>query len=144
MSARVGKLNLAAHLETAAPTSALPMGSTRVLSATRLTKVDPSAPPNVHRLQNAVVGLVVVSDDDKLPDAVDRKNKGLSMKQEDAGETPDVPEVKEEPETEPKTEDGATEDVKEEEEAAEDEDEDDEPIWKEDIGWREVCGFLTM
>jgi polyribonucleotide 5'-hydroxyl-kinase len=143
LSARVGKLKLATLSETAAPTSALPMGSTRVLSATRLTKVDPSAPPNVHRLQNAVVGLVVVSDDDKLPDAVDGKHKGSSVKQEDAGETPNVPEVKEEPETEPKTEDGATEDVKEEEEA-EDEDEDDEPIWKEDIGWREVCGFLTM
>lgn len=118
------------------------MGSTRVLSATRLTKVDPSAPPNVHRLQNAVVGLVVVSDDDKLPDAVDRKNKSSSVKQEDATKA-DVSEVKEESETVPKTEDGDGEEVKEEDKA-EDDDEDDEPIWKEEIGWREVCGFLTM
>lgn len=118
------------------------MGSTRVLSATRLTKVDPSAPANVHRLQNAVVGLVVVSDDDKLPDAVDGKTKNSSVKQEDAVETSEEPPVKEEPETEPKTEDGATEEPKEEE--IEDEDENDEPIWKEEIGWREVCGFLTM
>ncbi|KAJ9103683.1 hypothetical protein QFC20_004686 [Naganishia adeliensis] len=128
--------------ETAAPSSALPMGSTRVLSATRLTKVDPSAPANVHRLQNAVVGLVVVSDDDKLPDAVDGKTKNSSVKQEDAVETSEEPPVKEEPETESKTEDGATEEPKEEE--IEDEDENDEPIWKEEIGWREVCGFLTI
>ena len=118
------------------------MGSTRVLSATRLTKVDPSAPANVHRLQNAVVGLVVVSDDDKLPDAVDGKTKNSAVKQEDAGETPDEPPVKEEPET-VKTEDGAAEEPNEEEDV-EDEDENDEPIWKEEIGWREVCGFLTM
>lgn len=43
--------------------------------------------------------------------------------------------------------DGA--EVKEEEGAGaamevDDDDEEEEPIWKEDIGWREVCGFLVM
>jgi hypothetical protein len=25
-----------------------------------------------------------------------------------------------------------------------DDEEEEEPIWKEEVGWREVCGFLTM
>lgn len=118
------------------------MGSTRVLSATRLTKVDPSAPANVHRLHNAVVGLVVVSDDDKRPDLLPGKlEAAAAVKPEDtgAGETADGVPVKQEPEA-PHTEED--EGPKEEEQS--DEDEDDEPIWKEEIGWREVCGFLTM
>lgn len=124
------------------------MGSTRVLSATRLTKVDPSAPANVHRLQNAVVGLVVVSDADKREDLQTVQNGADGVKQEDTNI--DAPEefVKQESEAPVKTEENG-ESVKEEEHAAEaeveeDEDEDGEPVWKEEIGWREVCGFLTM
>ncbi|KAJ9125374.1 hypothetical protein QFC22_000334 [Naganishia vaughanmartiniae] len=133
--------------ETAAPSSALPMGSTRALSATRLTRVDPSAPANVHRLHNAVLGLVIVSDADKREDLPPRKVKtsGEAVKQENGDATPATTTtdaqadaaVKEEDGKHVKTEDGAEADDEEE-------DEDEEPIWKEEIGWREVCGFLTI
>ena len=127
------------------------MGSTRVLSATRLTKVDPSAPASVHRLQNAVVGLVIVSDADKREDLQTGPDGGVDgVKQEETTDTGDVPEaVKHESEAPLKTEENG-ESVKEETDAAEAEveeeegEEDGEPIWKEEIGWREVCGFLTM
>jgi polyribonucleotide 5'-hydroxyl-kinase len=119
------------------------MGSTRVLSATRLIKVDPSAPANVHRLQNAVVGLVIVSDADKLEDLQTGQNGVDGVKHED-GAAADGDEVKQESEPVKTEEDGEA--VKEEEgaEDAEEEDEDGEPVWKEEIGWREVAGFLTM
>ncbi|KAJ9109036.1 hypothetical protein QFC21_000362 [Naganishia friedmannii] len=137
--------------ETAAPSSALPMGSTRVLSATRLTRVDPSAPANVHRLHNAVLGLVVVSDADKRQDLPPRKAKRSmvdeAVKQENgdgtamaatATDAPGDTAVKEEEGAGVKTEGDADGDDDDEE------DEDEEPIWKEEIGWREVCGFLTI
>ncbi|KAJ9093607.1 hypothetical protein QFC19_008274 [Naganishia cerealis] len=131
--------------ETAAPSSALPMGSTRVLSATRLTRVDPSAPANVHRLHNAVLGLVIVSEGDKREDLPPKKGRsGEAVKQEDSAAATidghgDTSSVKQEGEADVKTEENAEGDNEEE-----DEDEDEEPIWKEDIGWREVCGFLTI
>lgn len=144
---------LSAFTETAAPSSALPMGSTRVLSATRLTRVDPSAPANVHRLHNAVLGLVIVSDADKREDLPPRKAKKSlgdgSVKQEN-GDGPTTTTTEAQGDTAVKEEDG-TGVVKTEGNAEahdndddEDEDEDEEPIWKEEIGWREVCGFLTM
>jgi polyribonucleotide 5'-hydroxyl-kinase len=146
---------LSAFTETAAPSSALPMGSTRVLSATRLTRVDPSAPANVHRLHNAVLGLVIVSDTDKREDLPPRKAKKSlvdgAVKQENGdGPTTTTTTTEAQGDTAVKEEDG-TGVVKTEGNAEahdndddEDEDEDEEPIWKEEIGWREVCGFLTM
>lgn len=124
------------------------MGSTRVLSATRLTRVDPSAPANVHRLQNAVVGLVVVSDADKREDLQTGQNGADGVKQEDTIDNAPEEFTKQESEAPVKTEENGGS-VKEEEDTGEadveeDEEEDGEPIWKEEIGWREVCGFLTM
>lgn len=119
-------IKLASHLtESAAPSSALPIGKQRILSATRLTRVNPAASPNIHRLQNAILGLVMVSDEDKRTDLPPRK----------------VKEVKKE---EVKQEGDIKEEVKAEEGDEEEEEEEEEPIWKEEIGWREVCGFLTM
>ncbi|KAG7530491.1 hypothetical protein FFLO_04981 [Filobasidium floriforme] len=109
--------------ESAAPSSALPIGKQRILSATRLTRVNPAASPNIHRLQNAILGLVMVSDEDKRTDLPPRK----------------VKEVKKE---ETKQEGDVKEEVKAEE--GDDDEEEEEPIWKEEIGWREVCGFLTI
>lgn len=100
--------------ESLAPSSALPIGKQTALSATRLTRVDPSSAPSIHRLQNAILGLVEVGDDDRLLDA----DQPGGVKKE---------EVKEE----------ATEED-------EDEDADNEPAWKENIGWREICGFVMI
>ena len=103
--------------ENAAPSSALPLGSARILSSTRLTRVDPSGPAHVVRLMNGVLGLVGVSSSDR----VDGKK---------------VEEVK----AEEVAEDGEA-GLKEEE--GEEEEEEEVP-WKEEIGWREVLGFIVM
>ena len=123
------------YAESAAPSSALPIGKQRILSATRLTRVNPASSPSIHRLQNAVLGLIMVSEEDKRTDLPPRK----------------VKEVKEIKAEEVKAEDTKTEGgvaaaheipVKPEED--DDDEEEEEPIWKEEVGWREVCGFLTM
>jgi hypothetical protein len=89
--------------------------------------VNPAASPNIHRLQNAILGLVMVSDEDKRTDLPPRKVKEVKKE-----------EVKQEGDAVA----GASEKVKAEED--DDDEEEEEPIWKEEIGWREVCGFLTM
>jgi len=127
--------DLDTFVESAAPSSALPIGKQRILSATRLTRVNPASSPSIHRLQNAVLGLIMVSEEDKRTDLPPRK----------------VKEVKEVKAEEVKTDDtkpeggvaaGMGDSVKPEED--DDDEEEEEPIWKEEIGWREVCGFLTM
>lgn len=86
----------------AAPSSALPLGSSNILSPTRLTRVDPSGPAHVVRLLNTVLAIVAITPEDKIEK-----------------------EVKDE--------------VKEEEE----EDEDEVPF-REEIGWREILGFVVI
>lgn len=53
----------------AAPTSALPLGSSHVLSPTRLTRVDPGGPAHVVRLLNTVLAIVRVDPEDRLETA---------------------------------------------------------------------------
>lgn len=154
--------------ESGAPSSALPIGKQRVLSPTRLTRVNPASPPSIHRLANAVLGLVMVSEDDKRTDLAPLPPKKTNVATKTAGvkkeEQETTGEVKKEDETgngtgavssngadtdvNVKTEEKPTEEQKAEEdnedEDDEDEDEEQEPVWKEEIGWREVCGFLTM
>jgi hypothetical protein len=66
----------------------------------------------------------MVSEEDKRTDLPPRKVKEVVK-------TEEVKKEGDETQAEPKPED-------------EDEEEEEEPIWKEEIGWREVCGFLTM
>ena len=117
-------------IENAAPSSALPLGSSRILSPTRLTRVNPSGPAHVTRLLNTVCAIVNLVPEDRL-------------KKDDKGKE----KVKEEPSEAVKTEGGeeAEAEVKEENvaEMEEDEDEDEVPF-REEIGWREVTGFIVM
>ncbi|WVQ81929.1 hypothetical protein IAT38_004056 [Cryptococcus sp. DSM 104549] len=113
---RVGEENFA-------PSSALPLGSSRVLSPTRLTKVDPSGPAHVVRLLNTVLALVEIKPEDRL-----------------FPEKKAVKAVKAEPEEPVKTEGEGAEEVKEEEE---EEDEEEVPF-KEEVGTREVLGFIVI
>jgi polyribonucleotide 5'-hydroxyl-kinase len=108
--------------ENAAPTSALPLGSSRIFSRTKLSRVDPTGPAHVVRLLNTVLAVVAIHPADRL-------------KVENAKQS----EVKEE-----KTEGeaGVEGDVKVE--VADHEDEEDEVPYKEEIGWREVLGFIVM
>lgn len=118
--------------EASAPSSALPIGKQTALSPTRLSKVDPAAPANIHRLSNAVLALVLVSNSDMLHD---RQIK-VKKEKEDA-------EKKEQETVEANGEDSkpAVESV---DETREDEDEDEEPRWEEHISWREVVGFVSI
>ncbi|KAK4688997.1 polyribonucleotide 5'-hydroxyl-kinase, partial [Tremellales sp. Uapishka_1] len=93
--------------ENAAPSSALPLGSSRILSPTRLTRVDPGGPAHVVRLLNTVLAVVNLVPEDKI----------VSDKEIVKGE--------------------AKEEIG-------DEDEDDEVPYKEEIGWREVLGFIVI
>lgn len=95
----------------AAPSSALPLGSTNILSPTRLTRVDPAGPAHVVRLLNTVLAIVNIREEDKI-------------------------------EKEGKEGEDVKEEVKEEEEEADEED--DEVPFREEIGWREVLGFVVM
>lgn len=136
-----GEQLLMIGVENAAPSSALPLGSSRVLSPTRLTRVDPSGPAHVHRLMNAVLAIVHILPGDKIikEKEKDQVSSATAVKTEAKEETqeggaeikPDgIEDVKEEP--------------KEEEEVEEEEDMDDEVPYIEDIGTREVAGFIVM
>lgn len=134
----------------AAPSTALPLGSSRTLSPTRLSRVDPEGPAHVVRLLNTVLAVVALRPGDRI-------------KKEATGTAAVKDEVKEEVKTEVKTESGegqkqdgapgettAADGGEEGEEEAEDEgegaidDDDDEVPFIEDIGWREVAGFIVM
>ncbi|WRT68306.1 uncharacterized protein IL334_005282 [Kwoniella shivajii] len=102
--------------ENSAPSSALPLGSSRTLSPTRLTRVDPSGPAHVVRLLNTVLAIVDIKPEDRLkPEKAPKE------------------EVKAEPE-------GEAEPVKEEEE----EEDMEEVPFREEIGKREVLGFIVI
>ncbi len=91
------------------------------MSPTRLTKVDPSAAPSIHRLTNAIIALVWTRDEDKL----DTIGKDGEVKQEPAGQ-------------------GGDGGVKKEEADEDKEDGEDEPRYRERIAWGEVAGFISM
>lgn len=109
--------------ENAAPTSALPIGSARTLSTTKLTKVDPTGPAHVVRLLNTVLAVVALKQGDRI---VQQKPAKVKVEVTQEGE-----EVKQEGEE------------AQGEGEEEDEDEDEVP-YKEEIGWREVLGFIVM
>lgn len=109
----------------AAPSSALPLGSSTTLSPTRLTRVDPAGPAHVVRLLNTVLAIVAITPEDRIaPPPADEETK----------------EVKEEAE-EVKAEEGEDE---VDETAGKVDTEEDEVPFKEEIGWREVLGFVVM
>ena len=110
--------------EHAAPSSALPLGSSRILSPTRLTRVDPSGPAHTVRLLNAVLAIVAVKAEDRIETAATASK------------------VKEEPK-DVKQEEGA-EGAEGEAEEEEDDGDVDEVPYKEEIGSREVLGFIVM
>ena len=115
---------MVAKLENAAPTSALPLGSTRVLSPTRLSRVDPSGPAHVVRLLNTVLAIVAITPEDRLGKAQEVKKEGSAEIVKAEGED---------------AEDGQEEG----QEPGEEEDEDEVP-YREEIVWREVLGFIVM
>ena len=116
------------EIENAAPSSALPIGSSHALSPTRLTRVNPSGPAHVVRLLNTVLAIVAIIPDDRL-------KKDNVVKQEEVkpeGEDSEVKQVKQE------------EAVKKEEATEVDEEDEDDVPFREEIGWREVLGFIVM
>ncbi|WWC90798.1 uncharacterized protein L201_005735 [Kwoniella dendrophila CBS 6074] len=105
--------------ENSAPTSALPLGSARILSPTRLTRVDPSGPAHVVRLLNTVLAIVDVKPEDRIK----------------SDKAPKIEEVKAE----------VTEGEEVKAEEAEEEEEDMEEVpFVEEIGTREVLGFIVI
>ncbi|WWD02415.1 hypothetical protein V865_000454 [Kwoniella europaea PYCC6329] len=104
--------------ENSAPSSALPLGSSRILSPTRLTRVDPSGPAHVVRLLNTVLAIVDIKPEDRIKPET----------------SPKVEEVK--------AETGEGEEVKEEQQ--EEEEDMEEVPFKEEIGTREVLGFIVI
>ncbi|WWC63199.1 uncharacterized protein I303_105799 [Kwoniella dejecticola CBS 10117] len=97
--------------ENSAPSSALPLGSSRTLSPTRLTRVDPSGPAHVVRLLNTVLAIVDIKPADRTK-----------------------------PEKKPKIEEGEAE----AEGGEEDEEDMEEVPFVEEIGTREVLGFIVI
>lgn len=77
----------------AAPTSALPLGSTHVLSPTRLTRVDPGGPAHVVRLLNTVLAIVRVDPEDRLETAKKVKEEDGVKEEEGKEEEIDEDEV---------------------------------------------------
>jgi polyribonucleotide 5'-hydroxyl-kinase len=147
--------------EHAAPSTALPLGSTRILSPTRLTRVDPTGPAHAVRLLNTVLAIVAINSDDRIPkvkpgqpeikveetkDAV-KVEEGAEGEAGEAGEAAGAgagaPEggTKVEGDVEGTEDEGQGEGVTAEDE--DDEDEDEVP-YREEIGWREVLGFIVM
>jgi polyribonucleotide 5'-hydroxyl-kinase len=97
-----------------------------------LSKVDPSGPAHVHRLLNSVLAVVHIIPGDRI------------IKDKPTGDVkPEVkPEVEETGEGEEvKIEDGEKVD---ESKVDEEDDEDDEVPYIEDVGTREVAGFIVM
>lgn len=151
--------------EHAAPSTALPLGSTRILSPTRLTRVDPTGPAHAVRLLNTVLAIVAINPDDRIPKTkpgqpeikVEETKGAVKVEEGGEGEAGEAGEAAgaegaEGQEGEVKVEEQPTEgdgaEGQEEGVAAEDEDEvdedEDEVPYREEIGWREVLGFIVM
>lgn len=121
--------------ENAAPTSALPLGSARTLSRTKLSRVDPAGPAHVVRLLNTVLAVVAINKGDWT--GAERKRKV----KEEVEEAVKVECVKEEGAEGGGEGEGGDEGEQGE---GEDEEDEDEVPYKEEIGWREVLGFIVM
>ncbi|TXT15651.1 hypothetical protein VHUM_00154 [Vanrija humicola] len=104
----------------AAPTSALPLGSTHILSPTRLTRVDPGGPAHVVRLLNTVLAIVAITPEDKIvPEDKVKVEEDVEVKEEEGEDTINAV-------------------------AGKVELEEDEVPFREEIGWREVLGFVVI
>jgi polyribonucleotide 5'-hydroxyl-kinase len=135
-----GNEDLVLMPENAAPSTALPLGESRILSPTRLTRVDPSGPAHITRLLNTVLAIVHLSPEDRIkkegqiapvkeepvPSAADATESGDAVKVEAGGE-----------EHKADAEGGGAE------EEEEDMDEDEVP-YREEVGWKEITGFIVM
>ncbi|KAI9637324.1 Pre-mRNA cleavage complex II protein Clp1-domain-containing protein [Dioszegia hungarica] len=121
--------------ENAAPTSALPLGSARTLSRTKLSRVDPAGPAHVVRLLNTVLAVVAINKGDWT--GAERKRKV----KEEVEEAVKVECVKEEGAEGGGEGEGGDEGEQGE---GEDEEDEDEVPYKEEIGWREVLGFIVI
>ncbi|OCF37831.1 mRNA cleavage and polyadenylation factor Clp1 [Kwoniella heveanensis BCC8398] len=125
--------------ENSAPSSALPLGSSRILSPTRLTRVDPAGPAHVVRLLNTVLAIVQITPQDRITPA---KTTELATDGKAKTEATDAEGVKKETGT---AEGEAGGDVEGEEEEAVAEDLDAEEVpFVEEIGTREVLGFIVI
>ena len=141
MSGETFKLTLGS--ENAAPSSALPLGSSRMLSPTRLTKVDPSGPAHVTRLLNTVLAIVAITPEDRIKKATEKEG-AVKAEAEEAKVKPDGEVKAEQPEAETGGE-GEVVKAEEGEEKAEAEDEDEDEVpFREEIGYREILGFIVM
>ena len=118
--------------ENAAPSTALPLGESRIISPTRLTRVDPSGPAHITRLLNTVLAVVHLSPEDRI-----KKDGQVKVKDEPA---PESEGVKAE---EPSAGEGDGGVAAEEEGEEEDMDEDEVP-YREEVGWKEITGFIVM
>ncbi|ORY35433.1 hypothetical protein BCR39DRAFT_509714 [Naematelia encephala] len=133
--------------ENAAPSTALPLGSSRILSPTRLTRVDPSGPAHVTRLLNTVLAIVAIDKQDRIP-----KIKPEATTDNIKIETQSTEAVDVKIENPVDNEDGqpAEEGEGEQEEEAgdaqeqEDAEDEDEVPYIEEVGWREVLGFIVI
>jgi len=126
--------------ENAAPSTALPLGESRILSPTRLTRVDPSGPAHITRLLNTVLATVHLSPEDRI------KREGQSSKaiKEESAVVPveNGEEVKAE-EGDAQPNEGAEGGEGGMEGVEEDMDED-EVRYREEVGRKESTGFIVM
>lgn len=106
----------------AAPSSALPLGSSHILSPTRLTRVDPGGPAHVVRLLNTVLAIVAITPEDRIDTSKKEEEVKDEVKEEGEEEGEDVPDAV----------------------AGKVDQEEDEVPFREEIGWREVLGFVVM
>ena len=125
-------------VENAAPSTALPLGESRILSPTRLTRVDPSGPAHITRLLNTVLAIVHLSPEDRIR----KEGQATKVKEEpSAAEGPEGGDtIKKEAEGGGAEGDGEGGEGEVEEE---DMDEDEVP-YREEVGWKEITGFIVM
>ncbi|WVN90221.1 mRNA cleavage and polyadenylation factor Clp1 [Cryptococcus depauperatus CBS 7841] len=126
--------------ENAAPSTALPLGSAKVLSPTRLTRVDPSGEGHVVRLLNKVLALVKIENEDRIvPTVKEEKQEGQQSEEEATSKDGEEGNGGERTE-----EEGEGEVTRTEEQKEESLDEEDEVPFKEEIGTREVMGYIVI
>ncbi|EAL20505.1 hypothetical protein CNBE4250 [Cryptococcus deneoformans B-3501A] len=132
--------------ENSAPSSALPLGSSKILSPLRLTRVDPSGPGHVVRLLNRVLALVDVKPEDRIVPAKESevKEEVKEEKNEKDGEIKQDGEGEKKGEGKGEGEGEGEGKYGEEEGEAEGEDDEEEVPFREEIGTREVMGFIVI
>ncbi|WVQ99907.1 hypothetical protein IAU59_007050 [Kwoniella sp. CBS 9459] len=123
--------------ENSAPSSALPLGSSRILSPTRLTRVDPTGPAHVVRLLNTVLAIVQITPQDRITPAKTADEKVKTEVANDEGVKKEAVEGDEGAQGEGGEEGVGEEDVVEDMDA-------EEVPFVEEIGTREVLGFIVI